>query len=85
MLRMLATPKLAVPAGMYLFWLAAVVAGQDDTRHHDWSEFVDRTGPNVTDWDWTDGVGGTVNPLVVGSSPTRGAEILPIAVGFNEG
>ena len=27
MLRMLATPKLAVPAGMYLFWLAAVVWG----------------------------------------------------------
>ena len=26
-LRMLATPKLAVPAGMYLFWLAAVVWG----------------------------------------------------------
>jgi hypothetical protein len=23
--------------------------------------------------DWTDGLGGTVDPLVVGSSPTRGA------------
>jgi hypothetical protein len=31
------------------------------------------TAPNTTHWDWTDGMGGTVNPLVVGSSPTRGA------------
>ncbi len=48
---------------------------QDDTRHHERDEKADRTALNNTHPDWADGVGGTVNPLVVGSSPTRGASI----------